>query len=244
MFVFFFQAEDGIRDLVRSRGLGDVYKRQTLNKEIEALLNQNVEIKYGAALGRDVTVDGLFKEGYKAVYLALGAHRSKKLGVPGEDVKGVLPGVTFLKDYNLHGKETAKGRVGIVGGGNSAIDAARVAFREKGVTSVTVFYRRTRQEMPAYAEEIEGALKEGIKIEELVAPVAVLSKNGALTGLRLIRNRLGERDASGRAKPVPVPGSEFEVELDTLIAAISEEAETEGLDGLRKTKWNLSLIHI
>ncbi|HQJ52953.1 MAG TPA: NADH-ubiquinone oxidoreductase-F iron-sulfur binding region domain-containing protein [Planctomycetota bacterium] len=217
--------------------------RQTLNKEIEALLNQNVEIKYGAALGRDVTVDGLFKEGYKAVYLALGAHRSKKLGVPGEDVKGVLPGVTFLKDYNLHGKETAKGRVGIVGGGNSAIDAARVAFREKGVTSVTVFYRRTRQEMPAYAEEIEGALKEGIKIEELVAPVAVLSKNGALTGLRLIRNRLGERDASGRAKPVPVPGSEFEVELDTLIAAISEEAETEGLDGLRKTKWNTVAVN-
>ncbi len=217
--------------------------RDTLQKEIDTLLNPNVEVKYGVALGKDVTIDGLMKEGYKAVYLALGAHQSKKLEVPGEDAKGVLPGVPFLKAYNLHGKETAKGRVGIIGGGNSAIDAARVALREKGVTSVTVYYRRTRQEMPAYAEEIEAALHEGVKIEELVAPVAVLSKNGTLTGLKLIRNKLGERDSSGRQKPVPVPGSEFEVELDTLIAAISEEAETAGLDGLRMTKWKTVAIN-
>jgi NADH-quinone oxidoreductase subunit F len=123
------------------------------------------------------------------------------------------------------------------------MDAARVAFRQKGIKSVTVFYRRTRDEMPAYAEEIEAALAEGIKIEELVAPVAVQSKDGKLTGLKFIRNKLSERDASGRQKPVPVPGTEFDVELDTLVVAISEEPETAGLEGIGRTKWNTPAIN-
>jgi len=201
------------------------------------LLNENIEMRYNTALGRDMTVDGLLHDGYKAVYLALGAHQSKKLDLPGEDVAGVMAGIGFLKAHNLHGQELGLGRVGVIGGGNSAMDAARVAFRQPGVTSVTVFYRRTRQEMPAYAKEIAAALEEGIQIEELVAPVAVQAKDGKLTGMRFIRNRLGERDASGRQKPVAVAGSEFEVNLDTLVVAISEEPETEGLDGLGRTKW-------
>ncbi len=212
--------------------------REVLRKEIDSLLNRNIEVKYGSELGRDFTVDGLLSDGFKAVYLATGSHKSKLLEVPGENVKGVIPGVQFLKAHNLHAKELATGRVGIVGGGNSAMDAARVALRQEGVTSVTVFYRRTRAEMPAYAEEISAGLAEGITIEELVAPVEVLAKGGKLRGMRLIRNRLGERDKSGRQRPEPVNGSEFEVELDTLVAAISEEPENAGLDGLKLTKWN------
>jgi len=172
------------------------------------------------------------------VFIATGSHKSKLLEVPGEDAEGVIPGIRFLKEYNLHKKELAKGNVGIIGGGNSAMDAARVAIRQKNVTSVTVYYRRTRAEMPAYAEEIEAGLAEGVKIEELVAPVEVLSKGGKLTGVRFIRNRLGERDKSGRQRPEPVAGSEFEVKLDTLVAAISEEPETAGLESVKLTRWN------
>ncbi|HWQ09508.1 MAG TPA: NADH-ubiquinone oxidoreductase-F iron-sulfur binding region domain-containing protein, partial [Holophaga sp.] len=217
--------------------------RPTLQKEIDSLLNENVEIKYNQALGQDFTVESLKKDGYSAVYVAIGSHRSKKLGLPGDDAEGILPGIQFLKSYNLHGQEVAKGRVGIVGGGNSALDAARVAIRQKGVDSVTVFYRRTRGEMPAYAEEIDAALDEGIKLETLVAPVGVKAANGKLTGIEFQRNELGERDDSGRARPVPIPGSEFVAELDTLVVAISEEPEGEVLSSLKTSKWGSLVIN-
>jgi NADH-quinone oxidoreductase subunit F len=216
--------------------------REGLNKEIAALLNENIEVRYGKALGRDVTMDGLLKD-YKAVYIATGSHKSKKLELAGEDAAGVIPGIEFLKAHNLHGQALARGKVGVIGGGNSAMDAARVAFRQKGVQGVTMFYRRTRAEMPAYPEEIEAGLAEGIRIEELVAPVAVLVKDGRLAGIRFQRNKLGERDASGRQRPVPMPGSEFDVELDTLVVAISEEPDAAGLEGLRMTKWGTVSIN-
>jgi NADH-quinone oxidoreductase subunit F len=167
----------------------------------------------------------------------MGSHASKSLGLPGDDAQGILPGIKFLKAHNLEGKSLARGRVGVVGGGNSAMDAARVAMRQPGVESVTVFYRRTREEMPAYKEEIEAGLAEGIMLEQLVTPVAVLSKGKKLTGMRFLRNELGARDASGRRKPVPVKGSEFDVALDTLIVAISEEPESTGLDGIGRSSW-------
>ena len=211
--------------------------RQILEREIAALLNENTELLLGQALGRDFTIDDLFARGYDAVYVATGAHRSKKLGVPGEDATGVLPGIEFLKAYNLHGEQKARGKVGVVGGGNSAIDAARVARRQRDVTGVTVFYRRTEAEMPAYREEIEAARDEGIEIVELVAPLAVLAENGSLAGLRLQRNELGPPDDSGRRRPVPIPGGEYEVPLDTLVAAISEEPSSDGVEGLGLTGW-------
>jgi len=217
--------------------------RELLQKEIDALLNPNIEIKYNVALGRDITIDGLLAEGYKAVFLAMGSHQSLKLNLPDENVEGVIPGIQFLKAYNLQSKALAKGRVGVIGGGNSAMDAARVAFRQKDAKGVTMFYRRTRNEMPAYAEEIGAGLDEGIKIEELVAPVAVLSKNGKLTGMRFIRNELGQPDASGRRSPVSIPGSEFEVAMDTLIVAISEQPDTEGIANLKLTKWSTLSIN-
>jgi NADH-quinone oxidoreductase subunit F len=202
-----------------------------LEDEIAALLNENVKLKCNKALGKDFTLESLSRDGFKAVYLALGAHKSRKLGLEGEEAEGVIPGIRFLKAHNLGGKALARGRVGIVGGGNSALDAARVAVRQKGVKSVTVFYRRTRAEMPAYAEEI------------LEAPVGLVIKNGRLAGVRFIRNELGPRDPGGRARPVPVAGSEHTVALDTLIAAISEEPETQALEGLTVSKNGLLVIN-
>jgi NADH-quinone oxidoreductase subunit F len=217
--------------------------RATLGKEISSLLNDNIELKCNQALGRDFTLDSLSKGGYAAIYVATGAHKSKRLGLPGEDIDGVIPGIRFLKAYNLEGKELARGRVGIVGGGNSALDAARVAVRQKDVTEVTIFYRRGQGEMPAYEEEIQAALDEGVKIVPLVAPVGIETEGGRLAAVRFVRNELGERDASGRARPVPVPGSEHSVELDTLIAAISEEPESELLAGLTVSKWGSLVVN-
>jgi NADH-quinone oxidoreductase subunit F len=210
--------------------------RETLQKEIDSLLNENVELRLNQALGRDFTIESLQKDGYKAIYVATGSHKSKQLGLEGEDAQGVIPGVKFLKSYNLDGKELARGRVGIIGGGNSALDAARVAIRQQAVTDVTIFYRRTRAEMPAYPEEIEAALEEGIKVVELVAPTKLKVEGGKLKAVEFTRNELGERDSSGRARPVPVKGSEYAVELDTLIAAISEDPESEPLAGLSVAK--------
>jgi NADH-quinone oxidoreductase subunit F len=212
--------------------------REILRQEIASLLNANIEVKCSVALGRDVTVDGLLASGFDALYVSIGAYQSQRLGIDSEDVMGVIPGMAFLKANNLRGEKLAKGKVGIIGGGNTAMDAARVALRQPGVEKVTILYRRTRDEMPAFAEEVHAVSEEGIEIKELVAPVAVLAKNGRLTGVRLIRNELGGQDASGRRKPVPVKGSELEIALDTLVVAISEQPEVDAFPGLRTTKWN------
>ncbi len=211
--------------------------RQRLQEEIELLLNDNIELRCGVELGRDFTIDDLLKDGHQAVYVAIGAHQSRRLGLDGDDAEGVVPGIEFLREHNLHGRTLARGRVGIIGGGNSAVDAARVAIRQDDVESVTVFYRRTRNEMPAYAEEIEAAVEEGISIETLVAPVAVRTEDGRLAAVRFVRNELGEPDSSGRRRPVPIEGSDFEAPLDTLIVAISEQPETDALTGLSVTRW-------
>jgi NADH-quinone oxidoreductase subunit F len=211
--------------------------REGLKREIAALLNSNIQMCYGQALGKDFNMDKLFQDGFKAVFVATGSHGSKKLDLQGEDAAGILPGIKFLKAYNLEGKTMAHGRVGIIGGGNSAMDAARVAVRQPGVDSVTVFYRRTQDSMPAYAEEIAAGLEEGVVLETLVTPVDVHRKEGRLSGLRFLRNELGSPDASGRRKPVPIKGSEFDVELDTLVVAISEEPEMDGLEGIGKSAW-------
>jgi NADH-quinone oxidoreductase subunit F len=212
--------------------------RDVLEAEIDALLDDNVTLKLNTPLGRDVTLDGLFEDGYDAVFLALGAHRSRKLDVPGEEAEGVYPSMRFLKAFNLHGESLARGRVGVVGGGNSAVDAARVAVRQKGVETVTIYYRRTRDEMPAYDEEIEAALDEGVELVTLVSPVSVEQKKGRLTGVRFMKNELGARDASGRRRPVAVAGTEYVVPLDTLVVAISEEPASEGIPSdVTLTEW-------
>jgi len=201
--------------------------REVLKKEIDSLLNDNITIQCNTCFGKDITLDSLKKEGFEAIYVAMGAHKSRKLNIPNEDAPGVYPSIHFLKEFNLRNINLAKGKVGILGGGNSAIDSARVALRQYDVESVTVLYRRTDQEMPAFREEIEAAIEEGVSLKTLVTPVEVLTHDGRLAGLKCIKNKLGEVDSSGRRSPVPIEGSEFTVELDTLIVAIGEQPDTE-----------------
>jgi NADH-quinone oxidoreductase subunit F len=232
-----FEKEDRPGGMLRNGIPAYRLPRDVLEQEIASLLNGNIELKCKVALGEDITVDGLLASGFDAAYVSIGAYRSQRLGIAGEDVAGVIPGMAFLKANNLRDKQLARGKVGVIGGGNTAMDAARVALRQPGVERVTILYRRTRDEMPAFAEEVHAVREEGIEIQELVAPVAVLSRDGKLTGVRLIRNQLGDQDTSGRRRPVPVKGSELEIALDTLIVAISETPEAESLQGLRTTKW-------
>jgi len=203
--------------------------RGVLKNEINSLINENVRLECGTVLGTDITIDDMFERGFKAVFLALGAHKSRRMVVPAEDAEGVYPAMQFLKAFNLHGEKLAKGRVGIVGGGNSAVDAARVALRTEQVRSVTIVYRRTREEMPAFEEEIEAALYEGIALKTLVSPVSVRTKDGRLVGLECISNRLGEVDSSGRRRPVGIEGTEYTIPLDTLIVAIGEKPDVEAI---------------
>jgi NADH-quinone oxidoreductase subunit F len=204
--------------------------KDLLHKEIESLLDdENITLRSGTVLGRDITIDKLFKDTFKAVFLAIGADKSWRLGLDGEDTEGVYSSMEFLKDFNLRAQELAKGHVGIIGGGNSAVDAARVAIRQKKVKSVTLFYRRTSQEMPAFTEEVEAALAEGVKLETLVEPVRIDSANGRLADVRCVRNKLGDVDSSGRRRPVPITDTEFTISLDTLIVAIGERPDSDYL---------------
>lgn len=212
---------------------------EILDQEIEAITNLGVEIKTNTPLGADLTVDDLFSQGYKAVYLALGAHKGIELGIPGEKSKGVRQGVDYLREVNLTGSADTGRRVAIIGGGNVAIDVARSALR-LDADEVTIIYRRTRAEMPAWEEEIHAAESEGTKVTYLSAPQEVLVTDGQVTGLRCIRMELGEPDSSGRRRPIPIPGSEYEIEIDQLIPAIGQRpdlAAIEDVTGLEFSRW-------
>jgi NADH-quinone oxidoreductase subunit F len=216
--------------------------RDILKKEITSLTDENITLRMNTKLGKDISIDQLFDDGFQAVFLALGALKSRRLNLEGEDSDGVFSSMDFLKEFNLSDKSTARGHVGVIGGGNSAIDAARIALRQKDVEKVTILYRRTREEMPAFADEIDGALEEGINLETLLSPVKVLSRNGTVVGVECIRNELGDRDDSGRRSPVPVPGTEHTVQLDTLIVAIGEKPEISSVvdnssNGTESTSW-------
>ena len=191
--------------------------RQALDSEIENIVNSGVEIKTDS---RMESLDNLKEQGFDAIFLAIGAHRGIKMGVEGEDSPGVIDCISFLRDVNTGNEVKPGDRVAVVGGGNAAIDAARTSLR-LGAKQVTVVYRRSREEMPASAEEIEGALEEGVEIVFLAAPKKISNNDGRLV-LECLRMELGEPDASGRKRPVPVEGSEFESEFDTVIAAIGQ----------------------
>lgn len=200
--------------------------RAELDEEIARILGLGIEVVLGKRLGRDFSLDDLIRQDkFDAVFLAVGAPLGKRMGVPGEEnVREVESALDFLRDVELHGPPSLHGRVAVVGGGNSAIDAARTALRCGG-EEVTLLYRRTRTEMPAHPEEVEAAEKEGVRLELLVAPLAVLSDAGCARGVRCIRMALGEPDASGRRRPVPIPGSEFDHGCDFLIPAIGQEVD-------------------
>jgi 2-oxoacid:acceptor oxidoreductase delta subunit (pyruvate/2-ketoisovalerate family) len=195
--------------------------REILDYEIAAIESLGVEIKTGVQLGRDLSLDDL--KDYQAIFLAVGQSISRKLGVPGEGAIGVLHGIEFLRRLDQGEKPPLGPRVAVIGGGNTAMDAARSA-RRLGA-EVSILYRRSRHEMPASDEEIEEALEEGVQIEYLVAPVEVLTKKGKVSGLKCTRMELGEPDESGRRRPVPIAGSEHTIEVDTVIPALGQVAD-------------------
>ncbi len=210
-----------------------------LEKEIQWIQRLGVEIKYNTALGKDITIEGLHKDDFKSIFIGVGCHANMKLGIPGEDLDGVISGVKFLRDAALGDMKEVQGNVAIVGGGDVAIDAARTALR-MGADKVSILYRRTEAEMPARDEEIEDAKEEDIDIQFLRAPVEVMHKDGKVTGVKCLRMELGEPDKSGRRRPVPIEGSEFVVDADILIPAIGQKTDASFLqesDGINLNKW-------
>jgi NADH-quinone oxidoreductase subunit F len=212
--------------------------RDVLKYEIDRIKSLGVDIKLNTTIGKDIPLEKL-KEDYKAVFIATGAHKGLKMKIPNEDSEGVIDAVQFLSDFNGSGKADIGDKVVVVGGGNSAIDAARVAKRLGKDTSI--YYRRTKTEMPAIESEVEEALLEGIDIQFLVTPIEVISSNGKVEGIKCIRMKLGEMDESGRRRPVPIEGSEFSVKIDSLIYAISQEPDVSllaGENGLKVSRWS------
>jgi NADPH-dependent glutamate synthase beta subunit-like oxidoreductase/Pyruvate/2-oxoacid:ferredoxin oxidoreductase delta subunit len=207
--------------------------REVLDAEIQNILDLGVELKCNFTIGKEMPIEELRRD-YPAVFVGIGAHKGLKLRVPGEDAPNVFTGTEFLNRANSGEEVQIGGKVLVIGGGDTAIDAARVS-RRLGA-EVTLLYRRTRAEMPAIKPEIEGALEEGVHIEFLAAPVEILRKNGTAVGARCIRMELGAPDASGRPRPVPKPGSEFDVEATSIIAAISQEPEFDGFVSLHEGK--------
>jgi len=198
--------------------------RKILDLEIEHIKNAGVDIKLNTRVGKDISLEELIKN-YDAVFIATGALKSRKLGVANENAEGVYDAINFLKEVNLGNKLQVGKKVGIIGGGNAAIDAARCTIRMEKHTDVTILYRRTKAEMPAFEEEVEAALEEGIKIHFLTAPVRILTGNGRITGLECQKMKLGEIDSSGRRRPVPIQGSNFTLDFDTLIIAIGQDPD-------------------
>lgn len=211
----------------------------TLMYEINWILSHGVELRCNMRVGKDISFEDIQKE-FDAIFIGVGAHTGMKLQIKGEDLEGVFDGVDFLREVNMGNKVNAKGRVIVIGGGNVAMDAARVSWRE-GFDEVHVLYRRTKKEMPASPWEIDAAEHEGVKFQYLVAPIEVVGENGKMTGLKCLRMQLGEPDASGRRRPVPIEGSEFVIEAETLIPAIGQRPDVgfipEG-SGMNITRWN------
>ena len=195
--------------------------KKVVDAEIEHVRDMGVEIKTSVKIGKDLTFEDLWKQGFKAIFLSVGAHKTRKLGVEGEDLQGVFDALDFLEKVNCGEKVNIGERVAVIGGGNVAVDSARTAVRA-GAKEVSIFYRRSRDEMPANPYEVKETEHEGIKIQLLVAPTRIVGQDGHVNGLECVKMTLGELDATGRRAPSPVEGSEFMVSVDSVILAIGE----------------------
>ena len=206
--------------------------REVRHREVEAIKALGVDIKTGVTVGRDVSFSDLRERGYRAFFLAIGAHQNNKLNIPGEDLEGVVDSMSLLFALNLKVGASVGSNVVVIGGGNSAVDSARTAKRRsKGV--VRILYRRTVEEMTAVREEVEDAIKEGISIEYLTTPVEILGDGTNVTGLRCQRMAMGEMEADGRRRPEPIPGSEFVIDADHVVIAIGQQPNTSLLNLMR-----------
>ena len=193
-------------------------EKNVVNAEIDVLKELGVEFRFGVEVGKNMTLDALRADGYKAIYLAVGASKGTPAGCPGDDLKGVFTGVEFLRAVNLGKRPTIGKQVAVIGGGNVAIDVARAAVRRGA--DVTLLYRRSREEMPAADEEVAEAEAEGVKFRFLSAPVEILGEKGKATAIKVETMTLGEPDEKGRRRPIEVPGSEFEMACDSVIMAL------------------------
>ncbi len=193
-------------------------------EEIKTITGLGVELRSGVSIGSEITIGQLRKEGFQAFFLSIGAQECKTLGIEGEDLEGVYPGVDFLRDVKLGKKIDLGKRVAVIGGGNVAIDAVRTVKR-LGAEKAVILYRRGREEMPAHSEEIADCLAEGIELQTLVNPKRFLGENGIVKAVECLKMTLGEPDASGRRRPVPVEGSEFVLEVDGVIPALGQESD-------------------
>ncbi len=217
--------------------------RVELNRDIDAIRDLGVTFRLNTAVGRDVELSDLQRE-FDAVLLAVGAQQSQRLGVPGEVLEGVIPATTFLKQFNLEPETRLSGVVAVVGGGSTAMDAARSALRS-GASEVHILYRRTQAEMPAQKDEVLAAIEEGIHLHELVAPVRIVGTE-RVTAIRCQRMALGEPDANGRRRPVPVADSEFDLACDSVLVAIGEAPDPSFLPqgtSVEVTAWGGLLIN-
>ncbi len=200
-----------------------------LDAEISRILDMGVDLRLSTSVGKNVTLEEL-RSRHEALYLGIGAQRGRALGIPGEDGPGMWTGTEYLDAVNRGCPPHLGSRVAVIGGGNTAVDAARAARRAGA--EVTLLYRRSREEMPAIAHEVEDALEEGVHLELLTAPLRLEREEGRPETLVVQGMKLGEPDASGRRRPMTIPGSEFGIPVDSVIAAVSQEPELNGLEEL------------
>ena len=197
--------------------------REAIQQDIDYIAKRGVEIRYNTPINVNFTVEDLKKDGFSAIFIAAGAQRSQSIGIPGEleDIENFYYGLRFLRDVKVGRSVKVGRRVAVIGGGNVALDSARTALR-LGADEVSIYYRRSVEEMPVTEVEYDEAVNEGIRVNFLVSPTRIVSANWKVTGLQCIRMRLGEPDESGRRRPIPVEGSEFLVEADTVIGAVGQ----------------------
>ena len=220
--------------------------RHIIQREIDYIAKKGVDIKYNTPINASFTVEDLTKDGFKAVFVAAGAQRSQRVGIPGEleDIAGFYYGLRFLRDVKLGRQVRVGRRIAVLGGGNVAFDTARTALR-LGANEVNIYYRRSREEMPVTEVEYDQAIAEGVQVNYLVSPTRIVSENWEVTGLQCIRIKLGEPDESGRRRPIPVTGSEFFVEADTVIAAVGQAPDLSFLpadSALERTRWETLVV--
>jgi len=221
--------------------------RHVIQQEIDYIAKRGVDIRYNSPITVNFTVEDLRRNGFGAAFIAAGAQRSQRIGIPGEleDVAGLHYGLRFLREVRLGRQLRVGRRVTVIGGGNVALDAARTALR-LGADEVSIYYRRSREEMPVTDVEYDQAIAEGVQVDFLVSPTRIVSENWEVTGLQCIRMSLGEPDESGRRRPIPISGSEFFVEADTVIAAVGQAPDLSFLpvdSALERTRWETLVVN-
>jgi NADH-quinone oxidoreductase subunit F len=197
--------------------------RDVLKREIQNIVDLGITLRCNVRVGRDISWDTL-RGAYDAIFVAIGAQRSMQAELEGKEHKGVTGAVEFLRELHLGGHPQVGRQVAVIGGGNSAIDAAQCALR-LGAATVTIYYRRTQADMPALKQEVEAAVKEGVRIEALVAPIRFIGEENHVRQIVLQKMRLGDFDSGGRKKPIPILGSEYVVPADQVILAIGQEVD-------------------